>query len=75
MSELPPEYHVTPAGAPGHDAPADEPASETYLPQNLPPEHDPLHVYFMQRRDALIAELRALDRYLGRPQTIPVRRR
>jgi len=74
MSELPAEYHVPSAGAP-NDAPAEEPASETYLPQNLPPEHDPLHVYFMQRRDALIAELRALDRYLGRPQTIPVRRR
>jgi hypothetical protein len=31
--------------------------------------------YFERRRDALIAELRELDRFLGRPQTIPVRKR
>lgn len=29
--------------------------------------------YFERRRDCLIAELRALDRLLGRPQTIPPR--
>lgn len=36
---------------------------------------DPLVAYFERRRDALIAELRELDRFLGREQTIPVRRR
>lgn len=35
----------------------------------------PLRAYFERRRDALIAELRELDRLLGRPQTIPPRRR
>lgn len=34
---------------------------------------DLLAVYFLRRRDALIAELRAIDRLLGRPQTIPAR--
>lgn len=34
-----------------------------------------LVLYYTQRRDALIAELRALDRLLGRAQTVPVRRR
>lgn len=34
-----------------------------------------LRAYFERRRDALIAELRELDRLLGRPQTIPPRRR
>ena len=36
---------------------------------------DLLTVYFMRRRDVLIAELRELDRLLGRPQTIPARER
>ena len=36
---------------------------------------DMLRAYFERRRDALIAELRELDRLLGRPQTIPPRRR
>jgi hypothetical protein len=34
-----------------------------------------LELYYSQRRDALITELRAIDRLLGRRQTIPVRRR
>jgi hypothetical protein len=36
---------------------------------------DSLRLYFERKRDALIAELRELDKVLGRPQTIPVRRR
>ena len=32
---------------------------------------DMLAVYFMRRRDVLIAELREIDRLLGRPQTVP----
>lgn len=35
---------------------------------------DWLMVYFMRRRDVLIAELREIDRLLGRPQTIPQRK-
>ena len=34
---------------------------------------DLLAVYLLRRRDALIAELRAIDKLLGRPQTIPPR--
>ena len=34
-----------------------------------------LVAYFMRRRDVLIAELREIDRLLGRPQTVPVRDR
>jgi len=36
---------------------------------------DELRAYLLLRRDALIQELRALDRVLGRPQTIPTRPR
>lgn len=36
---------------------------------------DELRHYLQLRRDALIQELRALDRVLGRPQTVPVRER
>ena len=36
---------------------------------------DELRSYLSLRRDALIQELRALDRVLGRPQTIPTRQR
>ena len=36
---------------------------------------DLLMVYFMRRRDVLIAELREIDRLLGRPQTVPERTR
>lgn len=36
---------------------------------------DMLKAYFMRRRDVLIAELREIDRLLGRPQTVPVRER
>lgn len=36
---------------------------------------DMLMVYFMRRRDVLIAELREIDRLLGRAQTIPERTR
>jgi hypothetical protein len=36
---------------------------------------DELRAYLSLRRDALIQELRALDRVLGRPQTITTRQR
>ena len=36
---------------------------------------DELRAYLQLRRDALIQELRALDRVLGRPQTVQERRR
>ena len=36
---------------------------------------DELRAYLLLRRDALIQELRALDRVLGRPQTVPTRQR
>lgn len=36
---------------------------------------DELRAYLSLRRDALIQELRALDRLLGRPQTVPTRQR
>ena len=36
---------------------------------------DELRAYLSLRRDALIQELRALDRVLGRPQTVAERRR
>ena len=61
------------------------------LPQDTPPEAQPapvtvvvipaagltdeLRAYLSLRRDALIQELRALDRVLGRPQTVAERRR
>ena len=32
-------------------------------------------IYLQRRREAIIMELRALDRALGRPQTIPERHR
>ena len=60
-------------------------------PQDIPPEAPPapvavvvipaagltdeLRAYLSLRRDALIQELRALDRVLGRPQTVPPRSR
>jgi hypothetical protein len=60
-------------------------------PQDTPPEAPPapvavvvipaagltdeLRAYLSLRRDALIQELRALDRVLGRPQTVPTRQR
>lgn len=60
-------------------------------PQDIPPEAPPapvavvvipaagltdeLRAYLSLRRDALIQELRALDRVLGRPQTVAERRR
>ena len=60
-------------------------------PQDTPPEAQPapgavvvipaaglsdeLRAYLSLRRDALIQELRALDRVLGRPQTVAERRR
>ena len=61
------------------------------LSQDTPPEESPppvavvvipaagltdeLRAYLSMRRDALIQELRALDRVLGRPQTVPTRQR
>ena len=60
-------------------------------PNDTPPEAQPapvavvvipatglseeLRAYLSLRRDALIQELRALDRVLGRPQTVAERRR
>lgn len=65
MTEPAPVYHV--AAAP-----------ELPLPDALPPPLVPPSLwlaYLSRRREALIMELRALDRALGRPQTIPERRR
>lgn len=38
----------------------------------LPPE---IVLYFEERRRSLITELRAVDKALGRPQTIPIKDR
>lgn len=55
------------------DIPADGPAVARRL---TPVESaDILTLYFQRRRDVLIAELREIDRLLGRPQTVPVRER
>lgn len=64
MTELRPVYHappvIEPAAAPLPDAPL---SPSLWL------------AYLSRRREALIMELRALDRALGRPQTIPERMR
>ncbi len=69
MTEPVPEYTTEP-----DDAPPDAPFPAALLPAG-PQTLARLNAYFERRRDALIAELREIDRYLGRPQTIPVRRR
>ncbi len=49
---------------------------EARLPPTFPDTHPALWLaYLSRRREALIMELRALDRALGRPQTIPERQR
>lgn len=41
--------------------------------RQLPPHDDRLKDYLWKRRELIIAELRWIDRALGRPQTIPER--
>lgn len=64
MSEPVPEYTTEP--------PAPPVAVVVVAPPGLTEE---LRAYLSLRRDALIQELRALDRVLGRPQTVPTRQR
>lgn len=65
MSEPVPEYTTEP--------PAPPPVAVVVVaPPGLTEE---LRAYLSLRRDALIQELRALDRVLGRPQTVQERRR
>lgn len=57
-------------------APTTPAAAEPLLPPAappLPPSPELWIAYLSRRREALIMELRALDRALGRPQTIPER--
>ena len=59
-------------------APTTSVAPEPLLPPSaaspsLPPSPELWLAYLARRREALIMELRALDRALGRPQTIPER--
>lgn len=66
MTELLPseQYFIsTPAGR--------TPPAQPAVPI-LPPE---IMLYFEERRRSLITELRAVDKALGRPQTIPERER
>jgi hypothetical protein len=68
MTEPVPVYHTA---APG------EPPAQSHAPALLPVALSPelWLSYLGRRREALIMELRALDRALGRPQTIPERMR
>lgn len=72
MTEPAPTYHAPPA--PDHTAAADAPGPVVVVvaPAGLT---DELRRYLELKRDTLIAELRAIDRMLGRPQTVPVRER
>jgi len=65
MSEPLPVYHVTPPELPP-DAPPLPPAA---------PQPALWLIYLQRRREAIIMELRALERALGLPQSIPERRR
>ena len=65
MPTPPPDYAPTPS-------PDVAPVVVVVAPPGL---SDELRTYLMTRRDTLIQELRALDRALGRPQTVPVRER
>jgi len=65
MTELVPEYTTDPSAPPPV-------AVVVVAPPGLTEE---LRAYLSLRRDALIQELRALDRVLGRPQTVPTRQR
>ena len=72
MTDPPPAYHAPPA--PDHTAAADAPGPVVVVvaPAGLT---DELRRYLELKRDTLIAELRAIDRMLGRAQTIPIRER
>ena len=72
MSEPGPVYE-TDETASGFD-PLSAPLPASLL-RATPQTADRLRVYFSRRREALIMELRELDRFLGLPQTIPERRR
>ncbi len=67
MTEPAPAYHATASDT----APA--PVAVVVIP--AAGLTDELRAYLSLRRDALIQELRALDRVLGRPQTVPTRQR
>lgn len=72
MTDPPPSYHAPPT--PEHTKAADAPGPVVVVvaPAGLT---DELRRYLELKRDTLIAELRAIDRMLGRPQTVPVRER
>lgn len=56
-------------------APGDDAGRLPTMPPVGPFTPDLWLAYLQRRREALIMELRALDRVLGRPQTIPTRQR
>ena len=61
---------------PPQDTPPDvQPAPVAVVVNPAAGLSDELRAYLSLRRDALIQELRALDRVLGRPQTVAERRR
>ena len=63
---------MMPPAPPATPSPDATPVVVVVAPPGL---SDELRTYLMTRRDTLIQELRALDRALGRPQTIPERYR
>ena len=69
MNDPAPIYHAPP---PAEDTTA-APVAVVVIP--AAGLTDELRAYLSLRRDALIQELRALDRVLGRPQTVQERRR
>ncbi len=70
MSEQGPVYLTT--TPPADDQPPAVMPDDLSLPTPLPPS---VRAYFERQREALIMQIRALDRALGRPQTIPERHR
>ena len=68
MTEPAPVYHTAAPGEPSAQAAGLPLPAGTLSP-------DLWLSYLWRRREALIMELRALDRALGRPQTIPERSR
>ena len=62
--------------APAYTTPPHPGALPARADMPTPDVHPSLWVVYLQRRrEAIIMELRALDRALGRPQTIPERQR
>ena len=70
MTEPSPVYQATAADDPAADA-------MPLLARRVTPAEgaDMMVAYLVRKRDLLIAELREIDRLLGRAQTIPVRER